>query len=590
MLLRRLFLILFCALSSVKVFSAEWQAKHILVLHSYEPSYHWTSDFQRGIEAAAAQLNQPVKFSLEYLDTKRLRSANYLREFQRYYSVKYQDVVFDGVLITDDNALNMVNQWQNSPIARVPIVAGGINDLSARLNTAPSISKILYERDDLQGTLAMISALRPQLSNLYFVTDDSHTAGLVRESFVEELQNSELADIPLTVIENQTLQETANTLAKVSSSDAIILSHYNTELDSGTFHSYEAIASRLAQSTSAPIFVFWEFYITGGVVGGYVNRSEQIGQRMVVELAHLLGLTFDSPLIVQGGKRAVVDYQAIERHALNLDELTGPVLVLNEPESELKENLHTIGYSMLSFVCLSIVIVSQSRTIRQKRELNDKNRKIVALQRKTLDVQKQMIHVLGEAIETRSGETGNHVKRVAKLSAHLAKLYGLSHREVEMLEIISPMHDVGKIAIPETILDKPGKLTPDEWAIMQTHTHTGHKLLSSSKGEIFQLAAIVALQHHEKWDGNGYPDGIAGEKIHIFARITAIADVFDALLSVRCYKRAWSLEQVMELFREQSGQQFDPELTELLLRHLDEFVEIRRHYPDHIESPFSIAS
>ncbi|MDN3685914.1 hypothetical protein QW180_29675 [Vibrio sinaloensis] len=131
------------------------------------------------------------------------------------------------------------------------------------------------------------------------------------------------------------------------------MSHYNTELDSGTFHSYEAIASRLAQSTSAPIFVFWEFYITGGVVGGYVNRSEQIGQRMVVELAHLLGLTFDSPLIVQGGKRAVVDYQAIERHALNLDELTGPVLVLNEPESELKEK-SAYDWLLNVIVCLSV--------------------------------------------------------------------------------------------------------------------------------------------------------------------------------------------------------------------------------------------
>lgn len=590
MLLRHLFVACFCALFSVQVLSDSLTAKQVLVLHSYQQSYQWTSDFQRGFDSAVEKLYHPVKFSIEYLDTKRLNSPQYLAEFQRFYTLKYRNTTFDAVLITDDNALNMVNQWPDSPIAGLPMIAGGINDLSASLNSVTEVSRILYERDDLLGTLSMISALRPELRHLYFVTDDSHTGRLVRNSFMEAFQHSELATIPISTIEGQTLQQTADRLRDVSSHDAVILSHYNTEIGLGVYHSYDAVANRLADSSAAPIFVFWEFYISGGVVGGYVNRSEIIGQQMIVELAEILNLTFRSAVKNGAGKRAVVDYPSIEKHNLNIDALKGNVLILNEPKSEFEENLFTIGYSILSFVCLSFVIVSQSRTIRQKKELNNKNRKIVTLQRKTLDVQKQMIHVLGEAIETRSGETGHHVKRVAKLSVHLAQRYGLSHREIEMLEVISPMHDVGKIAIPETILDKPGELTPEEWAIMKTHTLTGHRLLSGSQGEIFQLAAIVALQHHEQWDGNGYPNGIAGQEIHIFARITAIVDVFDALLSVRCYKRAWAIEQVAELFHHQSGKQFDPELTQLLLNHLDEFVEIRCLYPDQPSPTYLIAS
>lgn len=229
---------------------------------------------------------------------------------------------------------------------------------------------------------------------------------------------------------------------------------------------------------------------------------------------------------------------------------------------------------------LSLIIVMQFITLRQKKELAKKNKRILALQKQTLNVQKDMIHVLGEAIETRSGETGNHVKRVAKLSALLAKHHGLSHREVEMIEIISPMHDVGKISVPESILDKPGKLTPQEWEVMKLHTTAGYNLLKSGAGDITNLAAIIANEHHERWDGAGYPSGKVGEEIHLFARITAVADVFDALLSTRCYKEPWPLEMVVDLFERECGYQFDPKLTKILLNHLAEFVAIRDTYPD----------
>lgn len=218
--------------------------------------------------------------------------------------------------------------------------------------------------------------------------------------------------------------------------------------------------------------------------------------------------------------------------------------------------------------------------ILRKKELNKNKSQIVELQNKTLTVQKEMIEVLGEAIETRSGETGNHVRRVAKMSFLLGELYGLSITECQRIEMISPMHDVGKIGIPEAILDKPGKLTQEERGVIETHTEIGYRLLMSGDGEIMHSAARIALEHHERWDGKGYPNQLMGEDIHIFARITAITDVFDALMSKRCYKEPWPLDKVIELFTRECGNQFDPFLCNLFLNNIHKFIVIREAYPD----------
>ncbi len=196
------------------------------------------------------------------------------------------------------------------------------------------------------------------------------------------------------------------------------------------------------------------------------------------------------------------------------------------------------------------------------------------------ETQKEIIATMGEAGEFRSRETGNHVKRVAKYSSILARLAGLSEEEAQLIEMASPMHDIGKIAIPDAILNKPGKLTYEEFEIMKTHAAIGHEILSHSKRKIIKAAAIVAGEHHERWDGNGYPNAKAGDDIHIYGRITAIADVFDALGSDRCYKKAWELDKILELFRNENGKQFDPNLTNLFFANLDKFLEVRDAFTD----------
>jgi len=194
--------------------------------------------------------------------------------------------------------------------------------------------------------------------------------------------------------------------------------------------------------------------------------------------------------------------------------------------------------------------------------------------------QREIVYKLGEVGETRSKETGNHVRRVAEYSKLLALKYGLSKKDVNTLFTASPMHDIGKVGIPDEILNKPGRLTSSEWDIMRTHSKIGYDILKTSKREILQAAALVSYTHHEKWDGSGYPKGLKGDEIHIFGRITALADVFDALGSDRCYKKAWEIDKILKYFNNQSGKHFDPKLVDIFMNNLEEFFEIRDLYQD----------
>ena len=202
------------------------------------------------------------------------------------------------------------------------------------------------------------------------------------------------------------------------------------------------------------------------------------------------------------------------------------------------------------------------------------------LEKEIEDTQKEVVFKMGAIGETRSKETGNHVKRVAEYSKILALEYGLSESDAEVLKQASPMHDIGKVGIPDNILKKPGRLDKDEIEIMKTHSKLGYEMLKGSSRPLLKVAAILAHEHHEKWDGSGYPRGLKGEEINIYGRITAIADVFDALGSNRCYKEAWEDERVYELFRKQRGKHFDPKLVDIFFDKLPLFLEIRDKFKD----------
>ncbi|PHQ92787.1 MAG: hypothetical protein COB42_00145 [Sulfurimonas sp.] len=214
----------------------------------------------------------------------------------------------------------------------------------------------------------------------------------------------------------------------------------------------------------------------------------------------------------------------------------------------------------------------------QKKDYNSlriKLEEIENLNKEIENTQKEVVFAMGTLGEFRSHETGLHVRRVALYCQILAGYYGLNKKDVDILFHAAPMHDIGKIAIPDAILNKPGKLTIEEFKIMKDHAKLGYEMISHSDRPLLVAAAIVAHEHHEKWDGSGYPRALVGEDIHIYGRITALADVFDALCSSRIYKDPWKDEDIFQYIKEESGKHFDPSLVNIFFTNIEDFLGVR---------------
>jgi len=226
----------------------------------------------------------------------------------------------------------------------------------------------------------------------------------------------------------------------------------------------------------------------------------------------------------------------------------------------------------------------QDEIQRFESELNqmveDRTRELrLALKRMKKSHQDTIVY-LAAAAEYKDEETGAHIQRMSNYCAVIAQGLGLDEEEVELILKSSPMHDLGKIGIPDNILLKPGKLDPDEWEIMKTHTEIGAEILGAGDSDYVNMGAIIALSHHEKWDGSGYPSGLSGEDIPMAGRICAVADVFDALTSKRPYKEAFSTEKALGIMAKGRGSHFDPEVYDVFLERLDQILAIRTQYTD----------
>jgi len=234
-----------------------------------------------------------------------------------------------------------------------------------------------------------------------------------------------------------------------------------------------------------------------------------------------------------------------------------------ENGEEMQLSVACIGVRRLTGEIESIIMICQDLT-----ESLRLNRDIVRTQR-------ELLYMLGDVVENRSQETGQHVRRVAGVSKFLALKAGLDPDIAEMIETAAPMHDIGKVGIRDLILHKQGTLEPSEFEEMKAHANIGHSILGKVERPLIGLAAAIAHQHHERYDGSGYPNGLKGEEIRLEARIVSIADVLDALSSARSYKAAWDESRILDYFREQRGRQFDSRLVDLLLEHWDEVKALR---------------
>jgi len=265
-------------------------------------------------------------------------------------------------------------------------------------------------------------------------------------------------------------------------------------------------------------------------------------------------------LVLTAEKNPEIRIQALEAGAR--DFLTKPFDVL-EVESRIKNQLE--------------VRLLHNQAKDQNRLLEERVRYKTKELRKS---QKEVIKRLGMAAEYRDNETGFHILRMSKVCKKIALNLGLGKERAELIQLASQMHDIGKIGIPDGILLKPEKLNGDEWRIMKTHTTIGEKILRGSDSELLEFARKIALTHHERWDGSGYPDGLKGEDIPIEGRIASISDVFDALLSVRPYKKAWTVDETLAEISQSSGKQFDPELVDILNNIVHDILAIRDAYKD----------
>jgi len=204
--------------------------------------------------------------------------------------------------------------------------------------------------------------------------------------------------------------------------------------------------------------------------------------------------------------------------------------------------------------------------------------KVVQRTEEIAKTQVEFLHVLGGIAEGHSTETYNHVKRVSLFTYKLAKLYGMDEKEAILVKNASSLHDIGKLGIIDNVLHKKGSLSSKEYELMKRHTDIGVEMLQVSNLPLFRVAKIIAAQHHEKYDGSGYPKGLQAGSIHIYARIVAIADVFDALSFQRAYKKCWSLDEVLFYMRDMRGKHFDPKLIDIFFANIDEFVKIHNFY------------
>lgn len=231
---------------------------------------------------------------------------------------------------------------------------------------------------------------------------------------------------------------------------------------------------------------------------------------------------------------------------------------------QLKFSVGCVAVHSLKGAIESIILICQDVT------------ESMRLSQEIVETQRELLYMLGDVVETRSQETGQHVKRVAVVSRFLALQVGLDAATADMIEAAAPMHDIGKVGIRDVILNKPGKYTPEEFAEMKHHAQIGHAILGKVERPLIKLAATIALQHHERWDGQGYPAGLSGDGISMAGRIVAMADVLDALCSARIYKPAWEESRVLAYFQEQRGRQFDPALVDILLSQWDAIKALQR--------------
>lgn len=552
-----------------------YYTKEILILQSYQRDYYHTRVLEEGIEAVLSASAEKVRIRYEFLDAKNSLDADAFQTLANTMTRKYQDVSLDGLIICDDDALQFYNRFGKTiwP-GTANVVSTGINSLRPYSQGIPGMV-IIEERPDIEKNIALALAQTrtKDIKTLHFIYDETTTSNEMRSDIMTML-TERYPQYQSQHYYDKTPDELKAIIDGSNDRDLFFYVLYSRDRNNITYQ-YNEVPQYILKNAKNPVYALWDFYLGTGVVGGYVSSSYKYGEDAANTLLDLWAGQSVSPLIYEDGShyQYMFDYDVLT--AYHLSDVPESSTIINKPVSYFEKNKDLIIlFSIITGVLMTIIGLLLY-AIREKNILNQKTIEIADLNQEVVDTQKVLISKLGAVIETRSFETANHVKRVARVSAFLAKEYGLSERDVAILTTVSPMHDVGKIGIGENILHKPGRLSEQEFEIMKYHTSIGYEILKNPEREMLRYASLVALEHHEKWCGGGYPSGKAGEDIHIFARITAIADVYDALRSIRVYKDACSQEETVAYLLAEKGKFFEPRLVNIFVANIDQIEAIR---------------
>lgn len=549
----------------------------VLVLHSYAQDYSWTRELHDGIVSVLQSPEVRGRYRVEYMDAKHHSSPAYLEQLLRLYREKYSGSRFDGIILTDDHALDLVARYRDELFPQTPIVACGINDINSIPANAGDMNIIIESVAHLE-TLGAALKQNPGTRTVFVMIDSTLTGQTILRDLLK--QTEALAEY-VEVVPAMTREELIEFARQRVPGELIYLLVYFQDA-AGQVFTAEEIPRAIAAASPVPVYVAWDFQLHSGVVGGCVTSAFGHGQKAAQTLLERLAgknppATYSKLL---GVNRHTYDYGALQRFAIPVSGLPENSLLLNRPLSYFEIHRSAILSALVVIAILGVIIALLIQNVLKQRKINVGNAEIMALNREMIETQTELLSTLGDVIETRSHDTANHVRRVAAYSALLGEKYGLSTEDMALLQAAAPMHDIGKIGIPDAILNKPGKLDAAEYEKIKHHTVIGQRILHTSDRKLMSSARAIALQHHERWDGTGYPCGLKGEEINLLARICALADVYDALSLGRVYKAAWPKEKVLRFIREERGGMFDPRIVDLFFENLDELEGIKLRLSD----------
>jgi len=546
----------------VFIFSYSASKKNILILHSYSGDNLWTRQVHSGIFKGLEDKKDKYSFYLEYMDTKKFPSEEYTDRYNTLFTYKYAMKKIDLVIAVDDRAFLYALSRQGDILKDVPVLGTGLNTLEEEYLETKN-TYLMIEEPDYEKNIKLALKQNPDAEKIYFITDLT-TSGQKIKREVESVMKG--YDIEREWMDDLSLEELKVRVKNIKKSDIVIYLIFFVD-SLGSYNYYEPIME-LSRVSKVPIYVNWSFYLDTGALGGYVFDGREMGVQ-TFDMAEDILEGRQVPKVTGTKQRSnyVFDYKIVLEKSLEYIYYPEDSVFINKPSTFYGRNRKLILAFLTILTVITTILILVYLNLIKERTINSKDKEL-------LSTQKDILYRLGNVIEYRSMETAHHVERVAKFSKFIALKMGFSPKEAEIIEIASPLHDVGKIGISDEVLNFPGRYSKEQFREMKNHPNIGYDILKGSGRKMIEAAAIIAHEHHERWDGKGYPRHLKEDEIHIFAKITMVADVIDALLSERIYKRAWTFDETMDYLVQEKGKMFDPKIIDVIENHRDELERI----------------